>query len=125
MKHLSRICRVLRIPGGHALLIGVGGSGRTSLTRLAASMAGFTMLTPTAKSNYGFSEWRDDIKRVLRTSGGQGKDVVFLVLDSQLQNASFLQDIDSLLNSGDVPNLFTAEEKQEIIEVSTLFGYHN
>ncbi len=74
-------------------------------------------MTPTAKSNYGFSEWRDDIKRVLKTAGGQGKDVVFIVLDSQLQNASFLQDIDSLLNSGEVPNLFTAEEKQEIIEV--------
>ena len=57
---------------------------------------------------------------MLRAAGGQGRDVVFLILDSQLQNDSFLQDIDSLLNSGLVPNLFSVEEKQEIIEVNRL-----
>lgn len=63
------------------------------------------------------NEWREDVKRVLKTAGGQGRDVVFLILDSQLNNAIFLQDIDSLLNAGLVPNIFTVEEKQELIEV--------
>lgn len=55
---------------------------------------------------------------VLKGAGALGHQTAFLITDTQIKEENFLEDIDSLLNTGYVPNLFTAEERAEIMEVS-------
>ena len=49
-------------------------------------------------------------------AGGEGKQTVFLFSDNQIKEESFVEDINMILNTADIPNLFAAEEKAEILE---------
>lgn len=65
-EHVARAVRVLRQPGAHLLSIGVGGSGRASLARLAASITGMVTQQIEVTKSYGILEWKEDLKKITR-----------------------------------------------------------
>ena len=79
-------------------------------------MADYDLFQIEISKTYTTVEWRDDLKRLLLKAGSEGKPTVFLFSDNQIKDESFVEDINMILNTGDVPNMFPPDEKAEIIE---------
>lgn len=138
--HIAAISRILIQPRGHALLLGMSGMGKRSLTRLCAFLNGYRCFEIEVKKNYGIVDFREDLKAMMmatvlgkknRGDGAKGSAAtsagatrptttvfgpsVLLLNDSQLVSDGFLDDINTLLSGGEIPKLFSLEEREKII----------
>ena len=77
--HVGRLTRVLAMDRGSALLVGVGGSGKQSLARLAATIAGATPFQIAASRTYGPANFLDDLKGMYRVTGIKGQHIAFIL----------------------------------------------
>ncbi|KAK9891062.1 hypothetical protein WA026_013388 [Henosepilachna vigintioctopunctata] len=115
LEHLTRIHRSLRLQKGHVMLVGVGGSGKLSLTRLAAYTAGCELFTITLCRGYNETMFREDLKVLYNKLGVDNKPTVFYFADAQIVEDGFLEFINNILMIGIVPSLFSDEDKDAII----------
>ncbi|GBG32973.1 Dynein heavy chain 2, axonemal [Hondaea fermentalgiana] len=114
--HVCRVSRVIKQPRGNCMLVGVGGSGRQSLSRLAAYTCEQKVFQIEISKQYRSAEFHEDLKSLYMTAGGEDKPTAFIFSDTQLKEESFLEDLNNILSSGEVPNLYSKDEKMAVFE---------
>jgi hypothetical protein len=124
VSHIISLSRVLSMTRGHAMLVGVKSSGRRSLASLALHMASIETFEITITRTYGVTEWRDDMKTLMKMCGSTSLPTAFVLSDVQIIGTFQLEDISDLLITGEIPNLFERDElealKAEIVQAELL-----
>ncbi|KAI8587105.1 dynein heavy chain and region D6 of dynein motor-domain-containing protein [Geranomyces variabilis] len=115
MGHVCRINRILESPRGNALLVGVGGSGKQSLARLAAFISQMEVFQITLKKGYSVADLKADLAVLYQKTGIKKVQIMFLLTDSQIADEKFLVLINDMLASGNIPGLFPDDEVDTII----------
>lgn len=135
LEHLCRISRVLKQPESHTMLVGVGGSGRQSLSRLAAHIAGCEFHEVEMSKEDGLKEWREHMKAIMKKTSTTLTQHALFLYDNQVRSLiyenlyfrknyycfqmtddHYVEDINNMLYSGEIPNLYSHEERIDIVE---------
>ena len=115
MMHICKINRILESPRSNALLVGVGGSGKQSLSRLAAYISSMEVFQITLKKGYGVLDLKQDLANLYQKAGAKNIATMFLMSDAQVVDEKFLVLINNLLASGEIPDLFIDDDIENII----------
>ena len=115
MEHISRIARIIDQPTGSALLVGVGGSGKQSLSKLAAFILNYEIFRIVVATNYTLADLKVDMQTLFTKTGVAGQPTLFLLTDSQIASEYFLVYINDILSAGYIPELFAQDEVDTIL----------
>lgn len=100
LKHLLKINRILKQSRSSALLVGVGGSGKQSLTRLASFIERMEFKQIELVKNYGEKDLKEDIKKYFEITGRFGKNCCFILTDAEIKKETFLEYVNMILSTG-------------------------
>ena len=81
---------------------------------MASFISNYKIFQIEVVKNYNMRTWREDIKKCLMMAGVDNKPVSFLFVDTQIINEQMLEDINNILNSGDVTNIYQEKDFEEI-----------
>ncbi|XP_043489610.1 dynein axonemal heavy chain 6 [Polistes fuscatus] len=115
IEHICRLARILRSERGNGLLVGMGGMGKQSLTILASYLNSYRYYQIEVTRNYDQNSWFEDLRRFYFKPGTEGQHTTFIFTDTQIVLEEFLEDINNTLNTGEVPNLYEADELEKVI----------
>lgn len=110
LEHLLRINRLMEMPRGSGLLVGVGGSGKQSLTRLSSYISRSMQFQITLTKQYNKNSFMEDIQVLYKSAGHMLKPTTFLFTESEIKDEVFLEFINSILLTGEIPGLFAKDE---------------
>lgn len=107
--------RVLRQPAGHLLLLGVSGSGRTTVTRFCAWLRGLALFTLPTACSYTEDDFDADLRALLRRVGVRGEKVCWTLDEGHMSHPTRLEKLNTLLANAEVAGLFDGDEKSTLM----------
>jgi dynein heavy chain len=111
LKHLLRVSRIIKTERSSALLVGVGGSGKKSLTKLASYIGHYEIAQITLTKGFGETQLRDFIREFYNWSGHLNTPSTFLLTDAEIRYEWFLEFINMILSTGEIPNLIAKDDR--------------
>ena len=114
IEHLTRITRILSMERGHFLFVGLGGSGKKSLTALGCHLRNTKIKRLNIKKKYTRQDFRTELFDIMRKTAFSLDNVCFLFSEDQALSETYWEDISNVLTQGEIPGFLSKDDIEEI-----------
>lgn len=116
LDHILRIDSVFKQNQGHMALIGGSGSGKVLLTRFVAFCNKLSVFRLKVNNRYTAAKFDEDLQGLLKRAGCDGERICFIFDESNVMESGFLEKMNTLLASGDIPGIFTGDSYTALLQ---------
>jgi dynein heavy chain 1 len=116
LDHILRIDAVFKQTQGHMALIGGSGSGKVLLSRFVAFCNKLSIFRIKVNQRYTAAQFDEDLQGLLKRVGCEGERICFIFDESNVMESGFLEKMNTLLASGDIPGIFTGEALTALLQ---------
>lgn len=92
------------------LSVGASGAGKTVLSKFVSWLNGLSVFQIKAGRNYDITAFEADLRIVMKRAGLKDEKITFIFDESNALGPAFLERMNALLASGEVPGLFEGDE---------------
>ena len=97
------------------VVVGESGAGKTVLSRFVAWMNGLSVFQVKVSKRYTIENFDEDLRALLKRAGCEGEKICFIFDESNVLSSAFLERMNALLASGEVPGLFEQDEFSQLM----------
>lgn len=106
---ILKIDRVIKQPVGHLLLVGLSGVGKGLISRFVGWLNNYEVYEISTHRRYTLQDFEELLRSLITRAGVKDIKIAFLFDESNALETTFLEHMNALLASGEVPGLFEGE----------------
>lgn len=112
---ILKIDRVIKQPVGHLLLIGMSGVGKSLISRFVSWINDYEVYEISTHRKYTLHDFEELLRKLITRAGVKDIRISFLFDESNALETTFLEHMNALLASGEVPGLFDGENMTQLL----------
>ncbi|GAW80997.1 dynein heavy chain [Plasmodium gonderi] len=115
IKHICKLIRIIDNLKAHALLLGIGGCGKTTISKFSSYISSKTFLEMDFSAHCTDNDIKKYLQNIFHKCAMKNEDIILFIKESKIHDSFFIY-VNEYMCSNNIIDLYTKEEKDYIIQ---------
>ncbi|EUD65414.1 hypothetical protein C922_04154 [Plasmodium inui San Antonio 1] len=115
IRHICKLIRIIDNLKSHALLLGIGGCGKTTISKFSSYISSKTFFEMDFSAQCTDNDVKKYLQNIFYKCGMKNEDIILFLKESKIHDSFFIY-VNEYMCSNNIIDLYTKEEKDYIVQ---------